>query len=82
MNGKGYIIDMDKKGDRDFYTDKLPPTSEHRFKSFKTLPNILSKFRKSDRTFDLSKMSRRDPNFMIKDTAFGNQMTSITEKGI
>ena len=74
LKGKGYIIDMDKIGDRIMYTDKLPQTSEHRFQSTKELPSILSKYKKSDRSFDISKMSKRDPNFLINETSFGNQM--------
>ena len=67
---------MNKKGDRYMYTDKLPPTSEHRFESINTLPNINSKFRRSDRSFNLAKISQRDSNFMIKESAFGNTLVT------
>ena len=79
LNSKGYIIDMNKKGDRYMYTDKMPPTSEHRFNAGNALPTICSKYKKSDRSFDLAKMSQRNLNYMIKDTAFGNNLATADQ---
>ena len=67
LNGKGYV-DMERRGARMFYTDRLPETSEHRFDSINVLPRIASKYKKSDRGFDLDKMTQRDPNFMVKES--------------
>ena len=64
LAGKGYV-DMIRKGDRYMYTDKLPPTSEHRFDRINVLPSISSKHRKSDRGFSLEKMTERDSHYMI-----------------
>lgn len=62
--GKGYV-DMERKGDRYFHTDKLEQTSDARFETINTLPRIASKYKNSERGFYLDKMSERDPNFMI-----------------
>ena len=78
MTGKGYV-EMDKKGDRYMYTDRLPETNDNRFETINVLPRIASKYKKSDRGFSLEKMSNRDPNFMVKQT-FGN-MLSAEQKG-
>ena len=61
------------------YTDKLPKTSEHRFETMATLPNICSKYTKSDRSVDLAKLSQRNPNYMIKETAFGNNLATADQ---
>jgi len=65
MAGKGYV-DMTRKRDRDFYTDKLPKTSEQRFDTINVLPRIASKYKKSDIGFHMDKMTERDPNIMVK----------------
>ena len=67
MAGKGYV-DMNRKLDRDFYTDKLAGASEKRFDTINVLPRISSKYRKSDLGFQMDKMSERDPNFMVKES--------------
>jgi len=64
LTGKGYV-EMDKKGERYMYTDRLPVTSEARFETINTLPKISSKYKSSNQGFSLEKMSERDPNFMI-----------------
>lgn len=78
MAGKGYV-DMDRKGERDSYVDRLPPTSEARFETINTLPRIASKYKNSDRGFELGRMSERDPNFMIS-PSFG-VLLSNEQKG-
>lgn len=62
--GKGYV-DMSRKGERYMYTDKLPPTSEHRFDRINVLPSINSKHRNTDMGFSLRKMTERDSNYLI-----------------
>ena len=61
------------------YTDRLPETSEHRFDTINVLPGIASKYKKTDRGFDLDKMTQRDPNFMVKES-YG-AMLSNEQKG-
>ena len=74
MAGKGYV-DMDKKRDRDFCTDKLPEVNEHRFETINALPRIASKYKKSDLGFQMALMTERDPNYLVKET-FGNMLSA------
>ena len=50
--GTGYV-DMDKRGKRNFATDKVAFLCDQRFETINKLPKIASKYRKSDRGFSI-----------------------------
>ena len=78
MQGRGYL-DMDKKGPRSLYTDRIVIQPGSPFDTISHLPKIASKYKNSDQGFKMETMSKRDPNFMIKES-FGN-LLSNEQKG-